>query len=387
MATTLDFQHIRAIDQHCHPWRRMQTPFELGEFRTLFTEGGDVGAGKDAHATIYYRWTMRELSRLLGCRPGDADVLAARADLGHDAYAAKLMAEANIEGAVIDHLYAGRGIDNYSVSEMGDRLGTAHTVAALRLESVLEQLVSESADADELESRFRARLDRRGLEQEYVVSLKSIVAYRTGLKIEPAKRETAYAAFEDLKATSICAGQVRIAEKPFLDYFLRIALEWCAAERFPIQFHTGFGDPDVNLITGNPLLMREILQDPTLREAPIVLLHAGYPYIRELSYLASIYPNVFMDIGLAIPFAAGEIDDVVRQAIAIAPTTKVLWSSDGFILPEHTWFAAVQGRKALARVLGELMNQGAVDKEEAEEIASQILSGNSRRLYGFPGTS
>ncbi len=385
MAKALDLQHIPVIDQHCHPWRRMDEPFMTEDYRALFTEGGDLGAGKDAHATIYYRWTMRELARLLRCDPKEASVLEARAELGHDAFAAKLMAEANVEAAVLDHLYAGRGTDNYSVQEMGDRLGGAQTVAALRLESVLEQIVIKSVDAGEVESRFRARLNRRRLREENVVSLKSIVAYRTGLEIQRWDREAAYAAFDGLKATATATGAVRIAEKPFLDYFLHIALEWCAAERFPIQFHTGFGDPDVNLITGNPLMLRDVLQDPALREAPIVLLHAGYPYVRELSYLASVYPNVTMDLGLAIPFAAGELDGVVRQALAVAPTTKVVWSSDGFILPEHTWFAAVQGRNALGRVLGELIHHGALDRDEAEEVADQILRGNSRRLYHVMG--
>ncbi|MGI8642884.1 MAG: amidohydrolase family protein [Thermomicrobiales bacterium] len=386
MAKQLELDHIAAIDQHCHPWRRMDAPFEALAYRTLFSEGGELGAGKDADTTIYYRWTMRELGRLLGCKPVESDVLAARAGLGHDAYAAKLMAEANIGGAVIDHLYAGRGSNNYTVAEMGERLGGAATVSALRLESVLEQFILDSVDAGEVESRFRARLDRRGLGTENVVSLKSIVAYRTGLNIQPVDRATAYAAFEGLKATANATGGVRVAEKPFLDYFLRIALEWCAAERFPIQFHTGFGDPDVNLITANPLMLRDILQDDALREAPINLLHAGYPYVRELSYLASVYPNVTMDIGLAIPFAAGELDGVVRQALAVAPTTKIVWSSDGFILPEHTWFAAVQGRRAIGRVLDELISHGALDREGAEEVAGQILAGNSRRIYGLPET-
>ncbi len=134
MEAALDLQHIPAIDQHCHPWRRMDTPFSAADYRSLFTEGGDLGAGRDAHATVYYRWTLRELGRLLGCEPLEAEVLKARADLGHDAYAAKLMAEANVAGAVIDHLYAGRGADNYSVAEMADRLGSAVTVAALRPE-------------------------------------------------------------------------------------------------------------------------------------------------------------------------------------------------------------------------------------------------------------
>ena len=58
-----------------------------------------------------------------------------------------------------------------------------------------------------------------------------------------------------------------------------------------------------------------------------------------------------------------------------------LWSSDGFTIPEHCWFAAVQGRKALARVLGELIERGALDREEVWTIAQQVLRLNARRVY------
>ena len=37
-----------------------------------------------------------------------------------------------------------------------------------------------------------------------------------------------------------------------------------------------------------------------------MLLHAGYPYVRELSYLAAIHANVHMDLGLAVPYLAAD---------------------------------------------------------------------------------
>ncbi len=383
MAEPLDLTHIPVVDQHCHPWRRFTTPFTAEGYRMLFTEGGDLDVGPGVPGTVYYRWTLRELAGLLGCAPREADVLEARAALGHDAFAGKLMTSAGIEAAVLDFKYAGRGIENFTVEEMGAQLGGAVTVGALRLESVLEELVEESADAGELEERFRARLNRERLGSENIVSLKSIIAYRTGLAIEPTNQAIAYAAFGGLKAEATTAGRVRIADKAFLDYFLLTALAWCAAERFPIQFHTGFGDTDVSLLTGNPLQLRRVLQDGQFREAPLVLLHAGYPFVRELSYLASVYPNVYLDLGLAIPFAATEFDDIVRQALALAPSTRVLYSSDGFTIPEHFWFAAVHGRRALGTVLGELIERNMIGREDADEMADQILRSNARRLYGL----
>ncbi len=381
MAEPLDLSHIPVVDQHCHPWRRFTTPLTAEGYRMLFTEGVDLDVGPGVPGTVYYRWTLRELAGLLGCAPREADVMEARAALGHDAFAGKLMTSAGIESAVLDFKYAGRGIENFTVEEMGAQLGGAVTVGALRLESVLEELVEESADAGELEERFRARLNRERLGSENIVSLKSIIAYRTGLAIEPANQAIAYAAFGGLKAEATTSGRVRIADKAFLDYFLLIALAWCAAERFPIQFHTGFGDTDVSLLTGNPLQLRRVLQDGQFREAPLVLLHAGYPFVRELSYLASVYPNVYLDLGLAIPFAATEFDDIVRQALALAPSTRVLYSSDGFTIPEHFWFAAVHGRRALGTVLGELIERNMIGREDAADMADQILRSNARRLY------
>lgn len=377
----IDLDRFTVVDHHCHPWRAGDEPFSTPEYRMLFTEGDDPRLGEEVPATTYYRWTMRELARVFGCGTSEADVLAARSELGHEAVAAALMAEAHVGAAIIDDLYAGRSGKSVGVADMAARLGGARTYRALRLESVLEELVGISADAGEVEDRFRARLDVAALAAEGTVSLKSIVAYRTGLGIGPVDRVGAHAAFPALKRAAEREGRVRIADKAFLDAFLWIALGWCGANRFPIQFHTGFGDTDIDPRTAHPAALKRVLDEPAFRDAPIVLLHAGYPDVRALGYLASVYPNVYLDVGLAIPFAATDHQAIFRQALALTPSTRVLWSSDGFSIPEHTWFAARQGRRALGRVLGDLTGAGMIGEAEAVEMATQILSGNSHGLY------
>ncbi|MGH2560214.1 MAG: amidohydrolase family protein [Thermomicrobiales bacterium] len=381
----LDLSLISVIDQHCHQWRRPGPAYAPETYRPLFSEGVDGRIGDDVPATVYYRWTIRELARVFECDATENAVLATRAKLGHEEVARRLMVESRVEAAVIDFGFAGRGTDLYTVAEMGDQLGGAATFGALRLESFLEELIVESADVDEVEERFRTRLDRQALRVERIVSLKSIAAYRGGLAIGPADQTTAYQAFAGLKSKAIEAGSVRVADRTFLDYFLHIALAWASAERFPFQFHTGFGDPDVYLLTGNPIALGSVLQDERYRDVPLVLLHAGWPYVRELSYLAGVYPNVYLDLGLAIPFAATEYETVIRQALSLAPSTRVLYSSDGFAIPEHCWFAAAHGRRALASVLDELIERGAIDEVDAMEMADQILRSNASRLYELDG--
>src|SRR5262249_59573678 len=118
--------------------------------------------------------------------------------------------------------------------------------------------------------------------------LKSIAAYRGGLQAQPRTRAEAAAAYPALKAAARRDGRIRLSERAVLEYFLRVALESAAAQELPVQFHTGFGDDDLDLRAANPLHLRPLLQDRSLRGAPIVLLHT-WPFTLEAGYLAELY--------------------------------------------------------------------------------------------------
>lgn len=84
---------------------------------------------------------------------------------------------------------------------------------------------------------------------------------------------------------------------------------------------------------------------------PIVLLHASYPYTREAGYLASVYSNVYADIGEVFPqVSQGGQEAILRQVLELCPWSKILWSTDGHWLPETYLLAMVQGREALESV-------------------------------------
>ena len=96
----------------------------------------------------------------------------------------------------------------------------------------------------------------------------------------------------------------------------------------PLQVHSGFGDPDIDLLQANPLLLRPVLEDPPLDSVPIVLLHLAYPYFREAWYLAAIWPQVHVDLSLAPAFLGpGSIPPLVEM-LSLAPWSKLLYGSD-----------------------------------------------------------
>ena len=130
----------------------------------------------------------------------------------------------------------------------------------------------------------------------------------------------------------------------------------------------------------NPLHLRPILE--TRPEAPVVLLHAGYPFVRETGYLASVYPKVHVDFGLAVPFlSVGGMRRVVRGLLELAPITKIMYSSDAHIIPELFYLGAKWGRTLLSEVLDEAVHDSDLSAAEADRAAEAILAGNARRVY------
>ncbi len=222
-----------------------------------------------------------------------------------------------------------------------------------------------------------------GARAEGYVGLKSIIAYRTGLAVRSTTRAEAAAAFEPVKEHARRAGSLRLATKPLNDYLLLRALAIAEGLALPVQFHTGFGDADVDLLAANPLHLRPLLESDAYRNVSFVLLHASYPYVRELGYLASIYPHVYADFGLASPHLAAAIPTVLRELLGLAPASKILYSSDASAIPELFWLGARWGRWGLNVVLDELVTLRALTVDEAWTSARQILGANAARVYGL----
>ena len=100
--------------------------------------------------------------------------------------------------------------------------------------------------------------------------------------------------------------------------------------------------------------MRSLLEDRRFRNAPIVLLHASYPYAQEAGYLASVYPQVYLDFGLAVPFlSVAGMRSTLQQLLELAPTSKLMYSSDAHNIPELYYLGAKWGREVLGQVLDE----------------------------------
>jgi hypothetical protein len=374
---TLDLASIPIVDNHCHSLLREQ-PADDAAFRIHLTESYFPEIARDdVPHSLFYQWTIRELAVLLDCDPTAEAVHAARRARGLEWLTREIVARGNFKTWLIDTGYGGEttfGLDALRA------LAPVRIEEIVRLEPLIERLLLESSSFDDLLDAYRVALD--DLRGRGIVGMKSVIAYRTGLQVEPVDRVTAAAAFAPVHDAARRDGRLRLESKPLLDYLIVIAVEESARQGVPIQFHTGLGDPDLDLTRVAPAALRLIFSE-RYRAAPIVLLHTGYPYVRSLAYLAAMFPNVYADMGEAILFAAGEATEITRELLGLAPASKILFSTDASLVPELYWVGARLGRRALGRVLDEHIADGAIDNGIAIDWAERILWRNSERVYGL----
>jgi hypothetical protein len=374
----LDLDAIPIVDNHCHSLLRQQ-PEGDEAFRQHLTESYFPEIARDhVPTTILYRRALVELAQLLDCEPVPAAVHEARRERGFEWLTREIVRRAGFKTWLID---TGYGADTtYSLEELRT-LAPVRVEELLRLEPLIERLVLDSSASFEVfVEGFRGAIS--DLRERGIVGLKSVVAYRTGLHVGDVPRDDAARAFASVRDQALRAGSLRIESKPLLDHLVVVAVEEAARQRVPIQFHTGLGDPDLDLTLVDPAALR-LLFSERFRAAPIVLLHTGYPYVRSLAYVAAMFPNVYADMGETILFAAGEATEIYRELIGLAPASKLLFSTDASLVPELYWIGARVGRQALARVLDEHVADGVLDESTALGWAERILWRNSEALYGL----
>ncbi len=375
----LDLSDIPIVDHHAHALKKAAQPLALVDYQGYFTESPDpVMKARYVPDTIMWLWGIRELAGYLNCAPTAEAVLAARNALPLRDLANGMWRDQNSEILLID--YGFRGAENYTPEEQRAAFNQRIEML-LRLETFAQELILQYPTFSQMLDAFVAGVD--AARESGHVGLKSIIAYRTGLDLQWTTREDATRAFGQVKDQADREGAIRLANKPLNDFLVLTALDIAERLELPIQFHTGFGDTDLDLLKANPLNLRPLLQSDRFRHVPFVLLHASYPYVRQLGYLAAMYPNVYMDISLAIPFITTEIPRMIHEALGLTPLTKVLYSSDAFSIPEIFWLANRWGRAALERVLDEIVQAGALTEAQAYHAGEQILSQNARRIYGL----
>lgn len=368
----MNLSEIPLIDQHAHNILRPEVA-ALSPYSAAFTEAYDSEiVNYHALHTLFYKRSIRDIGALLNCEPQEEAILGRRDSLGIEQLTQLCFSAAHLEAIYLDD-----GFEPDSILPLSWHQKFVGVKRILRLEVLAEQLIPQISSFDDFLEKFKSQIDPP---PAGVIAFKSIACYRTGLDIQPVSLAAAASRFSNIRQ-QLHNQPLRLADKILIDFLLGQALLVAAKYRLPVQLHTGFGDPDLDLRFANPLYLRSILELPEYRNAPLVLLHASYPYMQEAGYLASVYPQVYLDFGLAIPFlSVSGMRETIRQLLELTPTTKLMYSSDAHGIPELYYLGAKWGRQILGEVLEQAIKDSDITISEADKIAHAILRENALAL-------
>ncbi len=358
---------IKIIDSHAHPIFKKNAEFKF-PFWSAFSEGFHSGAGRyEVINTIYYQRSLRMLARLYNCREDEVEKARKKIKPGELFYLC--CSSGGVESVYLDDGFLKRY--SYSVKWHAKFINSKRI---LRIEMLAEELAEKNLVFSDFIDLFSDLLIKNVPD---VVAFKSIIAYRFGLDYEKTGLKSAKVEYNLIRGKKL-----RLDYKKLLCYLLEIAMLIAVKHNIPMQFHTGFGDADLNLLKANPLYLSNIFKNSLLSGLKVILLHAGYPYYKEAAWLASVYPNVYIDIGLAVPsLSYDEIDAMLSAITALCPFNKIIYSSDAHFVPELYYIGSITVRNAINTFLSRLVKNHEISSNFAETAAAMILRNNAAGVY------
>ncbi|MFD1211323.1 amidohydrolase family protein [Arthrobacter sp. GCM10027362] len=367
---------LELTDHHCHGVAA--SDLDRAGFEALATESNWPAPPGTSMFDSQLGFAIRRwCAPLLDLEPhaGPEDYLARRLQLGAGAVNRSLLSAAGIGTFLVDTGY--RAEELTSPAQTAALAGGAAR-EIVRLEHVAEQVAAKgttppSFSADFAEALTRAAGDAAGL--------KSIAAYRCGLDFDPSPptaREVELAAARWLGRLEAGGATPRIEDPVLLRNLLWTGLQLGR----PIQFHTGYGDADVDLHRCNPLHLTGWLRATRGTGVPVMLLHC-YPYHREAGYLAQVFPQVYVDVGLAVNHTGSRSPAVIAESLELTPFHKALFSTDAVGLAELHYLGAALFRRGFGGAAARWIDAGEWSMADAERVAALVGYRNAARVYGL----
>lgn len=292
------------IDNHAHP---LLKPEALAKHPLLsITTEASGDAIHAALTSLSHLRGVKQLAHALDCAQTWEAVVAAieqRRILDYEEWIGECLF--GIETILVDDgLDAVDDVYDYSWHDSFTRSACKRIV---RIETVAGRIVHKHAmslredqDSDQAFNLVFEEFDaaiRDAMADPEVVGFKSVICYRTGLDVPAvADLSLARSSLRDIVTDYASTSDLTRIDHPGLNDLVlhraaAIISEAPVRQKKPIQFHTGLGDKDITLTKASPAHLQNFIRAyPTV---PIVLLHAGYPFTRELGYLATVYANVY----------------------------------------------------------------------------------------------
>jgi len=383
----IDLADIPVVDNHVHPWRASTGHMSAEELagHVAFSDGALTSVRREflpheqlepslrlfRDTNLGANYLRGELARFLNVEDQWDAVVAARNAVAHGDYRAwtgRLFADAGIDTLLVDE---GGSRPRITLDELGS-IAPVRLRRVARSDNVIRDLLPEEGRWPRFFQRYQEALD--AAIADGAVAFKSVIAYRTGLDVQPVSEDEARQNFDATR------GGQESTQKAFRDFLLCHTMDVARERGLWLHIHAGVGDPDIIYQRANPALLYPLLHSERFRTNRVVLVHGGWPWVGEAAAMVAILPNVYLDVSEGTIFGMPNMRQRIYQALEACPYSKILYGADGSV-PEALWIVAKRYKAVLGRVLQELVAEGFCGRREAYQAARCILADNAVRLY------
>jgi hypothetical protein len=376
----MNLDKIPIIDAHCHPFTDEHQQINEQQLRDIMMFKLEGGAPSQALDTMTAHLFLREVSELLGCEATPQAVLEARNQQTSADYPA--FVDRVLNAGMITALLPDTGYPYWkkvTIQDCAKVVKHQKLYEVFRVESIFSTrngiyMSDRDLPFDEYVEGYRDAC-ASAVKTAGCVAMKTVIAYRTGLAIQPVTYTDAKAAFAnntdvDLKSQKI----VR-------DYLFKYTAKLTAELGVPFLMHTGFTALTKPWSYGNPTDLSPIVTDPDLKDTVFVLLHGGYPWNSAAGFMAAHHPNIYLDLSEFNPATSIGIEHNFREALQFAPLSKIMFGSDGLGIPELFWYAARLAKRAMGNILNDFVQEKLMTTEKAEDYASQFFFETTKKVF------
>ena len=244
-----------------------------------------------------------------------------------------------------------------------------------RIDPLVDHLIDGGASAAEVVAgveSFMADAADAGC-----VAYKTILAYRTGLAVDPTVDLERRSARLDREHPGPPPRQGAARPGP-ADAHWRGPRTWASRCRSTPASVT----PRCGLAESDPLLLEDLLRSPEGAAATVVLIHGSFPWHQRAAYLAATKPNVWVELSLSNLFAPLGTAQRLIEVLDLAPAGRVLLGTDGHGNPETHWFAARALHDGWREAARRLADAGA-DQSWLDDTRDAVFETNARAVYSL----
>ncbi|CAH1764777.1 12668_t:CDS:2 [Entrophospora sp. SA101] len=317
------------IDNHCHNLLKdYSDDFSLVRCFTEANYNDKIQLKDTVIETLSFKRGIKQLLNLLNINDfviNDLNSVNKLESLIRNQFKFQKLCEIYFNSINIQCLLLDDGVSNLAVDKLESLDFHSKYVEnirrVVRIESISEQILNELSSLSSQQQITKAFLEKFNNEISQLYKSNQIIAF---------KSISAYQYITNIKNSSL----KKLNNKILIDFIINETFKIAIKYDLPIQFHTGFGDNDLDLLLANPLHLRPLIEK--FPDVKIVLLHSSYPYTCE---------------------------------------------ADGHFLPETYYLATVQTKEILSKVLTEFVDSEYLNVDEALNIVKNILFENSNKLY------